>query len=269
MNKLYVLTGAVLFCCGSLCFGQILTSVTTLNERLELGDGVFKVDDEFEGFTKLTKTNDGHLFEIFTLTDSDRLSFDVTWEEDRDSWNFLTIDRLELDGEDLLDEIGLEFFLRTTVEFDPWRRPGETALIDIPRVYAFPPLQDSNHLILQPCRGCSEFEEEGHNIVLEYSLKLIPTPLPADFNYDGRVDFSDFLILSENFNRSRGEINKPVHFRGDANFDFRTDFEDYLILRGSFGSSRVQAVAAPEPSGLATAALMAFGLAVERRRRWI
>ena len=52
---------------------------------------------------------------------------------------------------------------------------------------------------------------------------------PGDTNFDGQVDFQDFLRLSSNFGR-RGE-----EMAGDLNFDDQVDFADFIILSANFG----------------------------------
>lgn len=54
----------------------------------------------------------------------------------------------------------------------------------------------------------------------------------ADFDEDGRVGFSDFLILSANFGKSVDAVLQDGNADGDAD----VDFEDFLILSGDFGS---------------------------------
>ena len=52
----------------------------------------------------------------------------------------------------------------------------------------------------------------------------------GDTNFDGRVDFQDFLRLSRNFGR-RGE-----NLGGDLNYDGAIDFLDFTILAANFGT---------------------------------
>ena len=215
---------------------------------------------------------------MFTLSDLDRVALKATWDSDQDdSWFRLTVDQMKINGEELVDVQFVgdrredSFFLRTRIQFDPWRRPGDTALTRLPRSVVFPSLEDVNNLFIQPCRECmTPIPEGGNQIIFEYSLDQMPPPLPADFNYDGRVDFRDFLILSSFFgiNARDFQAGEPFHYLGDANFDFRTDFDDFLILRDSFGTSREpQAAAVPEPSGFAAFAIALLAFARLRRRR--
>jgi ELWxxDGT repeat protein len=67
-------------------------------------------------------------------------------------------------------------------------------------------------------------------------------PLPGDVDGDGVVQFSDFVILANNFGRTdagRGD--------GDLNADGHVDLADFVILANRFGQSRNQS-ATPSPS---------------------
>lgn len=67
----------------------------------------------------------------------------------------------------------------------------------------------------------------GIIIATEYTSPSIP----GDVNGDDTVDFTDFLILSENFGR-----NDNVAFEeGDLNGNGQVDFADFLILSENFG----------------------------------
>ena len=57
-------------------------------------------------------------------------------------------------------------------------------------------------------------------------------PLPADFNTDGKVNFSDLLILAQNYNKTG-----VTHAQGDANMDGKVNFSDLLILAQSYGKT--------------------------------
>ncbi len=63
-----------------------------------------------------------------------------------------------------------------------------------------------------------------------------PPPEPgtsADFNGDGRVDFSDFIAFAQNFGRSDGDANYDEKF--DLNGDDRVDFSDFIAFTQQFG----------------------------------
>lgn len=65
-----------------------------------------------------------------------------------------------------------------------------------------------------------------------FSVELLPQPIPGDVNGDRTVDFSDFLILSKNFN----QIVEPGT-GGDFDGDGIVKFNDFLILSANFGVS--------------------------------
>ena len=98
----------------------------------------------------------------------------------------------------------------------------------------------------------------------EYSVVPIEPPLPADFNFDDKIDGEDFLILSDNF---RARSVKPLFHRGDATLNGRVEFDDFLILSANYGAVREPpAAAVPEPvSALLGMALL--GIGAFRRRR--
>ncbi len=56
-------------------------------------------------------------------------------------------------------------------------------------------------------------------------------PLPGDANLDGRVNFSDYLVLSQNFG-----MTEATWEQADFNGDGVVNFSDYLILSQNFGS---------------------------------
>ena len=56
-------------------------------------------------------------------------------------------------------------------------------------------------------------------------------PLTADIDRDGRVGFSDFIILATNFGQS-----VDVGTNGDLNESGTVDFADFLLLAAEFGS---------------------------------
>jgi hypothetical protein len=54
----------------------------------------------------------------------------------------------------------------------------------------------------------------------------------GDANRDGRIDFSDYLVLSQHY----GETNSAAEYV-DFNGDGMVNFSDYLILSRNFGTS--------------------------------
>ena len=74
-----------------------------------------------------------------------------------------------------------------------------------------------------------------------YQFQLTFPPLTADFNGDGTVDLSDFVILKDHFNLVGA---KPE--QGDADGDNDVDLDDFAILKDEFGETNI----VPEPGGL-------------------
>lgn len=85
--------------------------------------------------------------------------------------------------------------------------------------------------------------------------------LAADFDLDGTVGFSDFLVLSANFGKS------AAHSGGDVTCDGQVGFDDFLLLSGSFGSSTGLIQSIPEPNSLGLAFCSTWLLLAMRRLR--
>ena len=85
----------------------------------------------------------------------------------------------------------------------------------------------------------------------------------GDTNFDGEVNFIDFLALAENFGEAGGWE------RGDFSGDGQVDFLDFLSLAENFGSvAKAAAVApVPEPTGSIIALFGFLGLIGIRKRR--
>ena len=55
----------------------------------------------------------------------------------------------------------------------------------------------------------------------------------ADFNEDGKINFDDFVLLSNNF---KFECEHPDWCDGaDANFDGFANFDDFVVLSNNLG----------------------------------
>ena len=86
--------------------------------------------------------------------------------------------------------------------------------------------------------------------------------LNGDADFDGQVQFSDFLILADNF----GKVDKKWS-EGDFDSNAAVLFPDFLILANNFGTSSGVAVSIPEPSSSAMfASLGVCGLILTRRK---
>ena len=94
---------------------------------------------------------------------------------------------------------------------------------------------------------------------VDYVLELT-NRLNGDADFDGEVQFSDFLILSGNFGQSDATWS-----RGDFDSNGLVGFPDFLILSGNFGESVPMAAAVPEPSCLLLAIPGLVGIFVRRR----
>jgi hypothetical protein len=66
-----------------------------------------------------------------------------------------------------------------------------------------------------------------------YPTATGPARLSADFNNDGKVNFSDLLILAQNYGKTSG-VNQNT---GDANADGKVNFSDLLILAQEYGKT--------------------------------
>ena len=69
-----------------------------------------------------------------------------------------------------------------------------------------------------------------------FELSPIKPRLPADFNGDGKQDFSDLLILAQNYGKTAATFAQ-----GDADGDGTVDFADLLILAQNYGSTLLTA----------------------------
>lgn len=75
----------------------------------------------------------------------------------------------------------------------------------------------------------------GHEIYID-----IHGIVAGDANDDGRVDFADFLIVSNNFGRT-----ETTRHMGDFNGDNEVNFSDFLVLSSNFGASTEDRSASP------------------------
>ena len=71
--------------------------------------------------------------------------------------------------------------------------------------------------------------------------------LTGEANLDGRVDFSDFVILSASF----GHPSDQSWGQGDFHNDGSVSFADFLGLANNFGQRVDQTVSVPEPTSFA------------------
>lgn len=86
--------------------------------------------------------------------------------------------------------------------------------------------------------------------------------LVGDIDFDGKVAFSDFLVLSDNFG------NAGSYSAGDLNCGGSVDFADFLILSDAFGNSvGAEATSVPEPNALSMFGLGLLFVGLLRRKR--
>jgi len=106
-----------------------------------------------------------------------------------------------------------------------------------------------------------QLEEVRMENLIEMTVLACDPETGGDTNADGAVNFTDFLILSENFGNA-----VTSHMEGDLDCDGTVAFPDFLILSDNFG--RTAGVASvPEPT-TSLFALISFALlAIMNRRR--
>ncbi len=88
--------------------------------------------------------------------------------------------------------------------------------------------------------------------------------LPGDADFDGQVQFSDFIAMTDNFGQSGRTWS-----HGDFDCDGEVQFSDFITVTDNFGQSAVGVSASasvPEPVSEWMAVMGLAGLAVARRR---
>lgn len=108
--------------------------------------------------------------------------------------------------------------------------PGDRAWVSLSTPVTF---NNEPHFVLTSPTGPNELWKVGD------------TQLEGDFNLDGRVDFEDFLVLSDNFGKSDIEASS-----GDITGDLKVDFDDFLQFSANFGeeTTKVEPVPASFPN---------------------
>ena len=106
---------------------------------------------------------------------------------------------------------------------------------------------------------------EGKTVDGWYRLSTITTAMQGDFDEDGDVDGSDFLM----WQRNSGTTSGAKHADGDANNDGSVDQDDLEIWKNEQGTSIGavgQNLAVPEPSAMLLATGMGCLVCTQRRR---
>ncbi len=107
-------------------------------------------------------------------------------------------------------------------------------------------------------------EERSTLSVLQLPIHSHVVPVPGDFDKNGVVDGEDFLVWQANFNQHAGDATPND---GDANGDGLVNGEDFLIWQIAYGEGQngTRSLAVPEPSGVATLAIVVLCGVVLRR----
>lgn len=166
-----------------------------------------------------------------------------------DSWTELTINALGIQSNEQL-ELALDgiFF----VDFNPHNTiPG----IGLPAASESMKLEPGSYsfTLIPNLDLVCEGGECSNDIEVELGFSVVPVaaPLLGDFNFDGVVNFDDFLILTRNFEVVDlvSDQALPSYRKGDVNLDGETNFADFTVMAANFGATSLPeaAFAVPEP----------------------
>lgn len=225
-----------------------------------------RIDDEdgSGSYIDIQEKVDGYTVEIF-LEAGDRKSPFFTTRWDVDGWTEIEFQRVEI-----------ESFTETspfyTDYFDPFNNPGSESIT--PKTVQLQPGPDIDYGFSFSIEGrCQIIEndpcDQSGRYLIEYSVNEMAAPLIGDFNYDNKVNFSDFLILADGV---KDNIPGPAKWRnGDIDFNEKVDFEDFLAFRDNYGAERTAGTVAsiPEPSGLSLALTLSLLCVGSLRRQQI
>jgi hypothetical protein len=126
-------------------------------------------------------------------------------------------------------------------------------------------LKDPNGQILLGTHG-------GGGII--YRIGVVDrSGISGDFNDDGMVNSSDWLILKNHFNQVFSGTVLQAYSMGDINIDLRVNYLDFGLFKSAYedvngsGSFAELGAAVPEPTTLATSvALLVISLTISQRR---
>ena len=201
-----------------------------LSEEVEFYLADFRPDDNSEDFV----IDDWTFVDLAPLASADRLYFLIEASDSGTPFYF-AMDHLTL-ADDLLGDL-----------------TGDGVLN----------VQDANVLCgaIAQADTAQQFDLNDDGLVSSDDIaQLLSTVdrMPGDFDFDGEVQFTDFLILADHFGQMADWS------QGDLDCDGEVQFGDFLVLSDQFGKTTA---AVPEPRGVAMASMMLLGVALCGRRR--
>lgn len=180
-------------------------------------------------------------------------NFITTWSSE--VWSSVTLLRNKTSGDPA-----------AVVSFDPFQRSGSTPPLLGEPVVLPPKVQSELHydLVLFSAGDIINCDDEFGDVdalhcegyaEYDYEIAEVEPPIMGDVNFDGVVDFADFLVVSENY--SRFQSNLTTWYDGDMTLDGRVNLEDFLSLSANYGAVR-EAAAVPEPSAIMLLVMSGF-----------
>ncbi len=100
--------------------------------------------------------------------------------------------------------------------------------------------------------NCSDGIDAKNSMLAELNL------IDGDFDADGEVGFTDFLLLSKSFGL------EADYTSGDIDCNGTVEFADFLAFSNNFGQTSAAAASVPEPDSIS---LLLLGMLVLRRKR--
>ena len=76
-------------------------------------------------------------------------------------------------------------------------------------------------------------DPQGMRGLASFTLTGVAADYPADFDGNGRVEFSDFVLFAQNFGKKVGD--EAYDARYDLDGDDRVNFQDFVVFASSFG----------------------------------